>query len=242
LHRRFVLRRSLIGIAWGAIAIIALSSPAHGNSELLSLKRELEDAYVQYQQFSDQGDLPNAERLGTLALELGEQIYGMDHPNTAVLSFNLAKTLNASTRFRWRGLRVAELAVARYRSVFGENADDTVVPMTLLIQVLAKGLQSNVFGDEQTNPKYRGEIKNGKPEGFGILIWFDGKKYVGMWKNGKMNGQGTRTLGHFWDRPDIKPFQTEKGIFKDDKSWNTTIVDKKHKIFGKFVNGKWIRP
>ena len=98
------------------------------------------------------------------------------------------------------------------------------------------------FGDEQTNPKYRGEIKNGKPEGFGILIWFDGKKYVGMWKNGKMNGQGTRTLGHFWDRPDIKPFQTEKGIFKDDKSWNTTIVDKKHKIFGKFVNGKWIRP
>ena len=74
----------------------------------------------------------------------------MDHPNTAVLSFNLAKTLNASARFRWRGLRVAELAVARYRDVFGENADDTVVPMTLLIQVLAKGVQSNVFEDEQT--------------------------------------------------------------------------------------------
>ena len=97
-----------VGIAWGAIAIVTLSFPAHGNSDLSSLKRELEDSYIQYQQFSDQGDFPNAERLGTLALELGEQIYGMDHPNTAVLSFNLAKTLNASTRFRWRGLRVAE--------------------------------------------------------------------------------------------------------------------------------------
>ncbi len=144
------MRHSLTGISWGAIAIIALSSPAYGNDDPLSLKRELEDAHDQYQQFSDNGDLPNAERLGILALELSEQIYGTDHPNTAVLSFNLAKTLNAFTRFRWRGLRVAELVVARYRRVYGENADETVVPMTLLIQALAKGLQSNSFGDEQT--------------------------------------------------------------------------------------------
>ena len=153
-----------VGIAWGAIAIVTLSSPAHGNSDLFSLKRELEDTYIQYQHFSDQGDFPNAERLGTLALELGEQIYGMDHPNTAVLSFNLAKTLNASARFRWRGLRVAELAVARYRDVFGENADDTVVPMTLLIQVLAKGVQSNVFEDEQTRRHRQMYILVGRSE------------------------------------------------------------------------------
>ena len=144
------MRHSLTGISWGAIAIIALSSPAYGNSDPLSLKKDLEDAHDQYQQFSDNGDLPNAERLGILALELSEQIYGTDHPNTAVLSFNLAKTLNAFTRFRWRGLRVAELVVARYRRVYGEKADETVVPMTLLIQALAKGLQSHSFGDEQT--------------------------------------------------------------------------------------------
>ena len=161
---RFDSGNMFVGIAWGAIAIVTLSSPAHGNSDLFSLKRELEDTYIQYQQFSDQGDFPNAERLGTLALELGEQIYGMDHPNTAVLSFNLAKTLNASARFRWRGLRVAELAVARYRDVFGENADDTVVPMTLLIQVLAKGVQSNVFEDEQTRRHRQMYILVGRSE------------------------------------------------------------------------------
>ncbi len=143
------MRHSLIGISWGTIAIIALSSPASANNDPLSFKRELEDAHDQYQQFSDAGDLPNAERLGTLALELSEQFYGTDHPNTAILSFNLAKTLNASAGFRWRGLRVAELVVARYRVVYGENADETVVPITLLIQALAKGLQSNSFGDEQ---------------------------------------------------------------------------------------------
>ena len=144
------MRSSLIGIARGAMTIIAVSSPALESSELSSLEREFEDAYDQYQQFSGNGDLQNAERVGTLALELGEQIYGADHPNAAALSFNLAKTLTASPRFRWRGLRVAELAVARYRGVFGENADETVIPMALLIQTLAKGLRGNAFEDEQT--------------------------------------------------------------------------------------------
>jgi len=144
------LRHSLIGISWGTIASIALWTPTYANSDALSLKKELEDAHDQYQQFSDNGDLSNAERVGTLALELSEQIYGLDHPNTAVLSFNLAKTLNASAGFRWRGLRIAELAVERYRRAYGNNADETVVPTTLLIQTLAKGLQSHSFGDEQT--------------------------------------------------------------------------------------------
>ena len=65
------------------------------------------------------------------------------------------------------------------------------------------------FGDKDNNPKYVGEVKNGKPNGIGILIysfgkkyegnwgWFknpnDGRKYIGEHKGGKRDGQGTMT-------------------------------------------------
>ena len=58
------------------------------------------------------------------------------------------------------------------------------------------------FGDDNTHPKYVGEIKNDKPNGLGILyngspnydgtfdfyIW-KGIKFVGSWKNGKPHGK-----------------------------------------------------
>ena len=57
------------------------------------------------------------------------------------------------------------------------------------------------FGDSDINPKYEGEIKNGKPDGFGILTYINlvscspvcGKKYVGEFKDGLRHGQGTHT-------------------------------------------------
>ena len=52
------------------------------------------------------------------------------------------------------------------------------------------GIQWKTFGDVKVPPEYEGEIRNGKPDGFGILIRFDGKKYVGNFKDGKMDGQG----------------------------------------------------
>ena len=54
------------------------------------------------------------------------------------------------------------------------------------------------FGEKDTKPKYQGEVKNGVPHGFGIIIFpdednYDGSKYVGEWKDGKKHGQGTNT-------------------------------------------------
>jgi len=40
--------------------------------------------------------------------------------------------------------------------------------------------------------KYVGEFKDGKMNGQGTHSWPDGKKYVGEFKDGKMNGQGTK--------------------------------------------------
>ena len=53
------------------------------------------------------------------------------------------------------------------------------------------------FGDKETHPVYKGEVKNGKPHGLGFLItpkW----KYVGSWKNGLQHGYGTTTTSLFF--------------------------------------------
>jgi|TARA_Y100000294_G_C8515277_1_gene320573 hypothetical protein len=43
--------------------------------------------------------------------------------------------------------------------------------------------------------KYVGEVKNGKPHGKGTLTYPDkGGKYIGQWKNGKYHGQGELTF------------------------------------------------
>ena len=92
----------------------------------------------------------------------------------------------------------------------------------------SSGLVWKTFGDDKVQPKYKGEIKNGKPEGFGNLTSSDGEKYVGEWKDGKENGQGTTFLsdggkyvGSFWN----------------GKVFTGTRTDKNGKVIGKFYIG-----
>jgi len=66
------------------------------------------------------------------------------------------------------------------------------------------------FGDKDTHPVYQGQVKNGKPNGLGVIIypdgiWKGGNKYVGEWKNGK--------------------------------EWNITLYEKNGNIIGRFVDG-----
>ena len=42
------------------------------------------------------------------------------------------------------------------------------------------------FGEKDTNPKYQGDVENGKPNGLGVLISTNGWKYFGSWKNGEI--------------------------------------------------------
>ena len=37
------------------------------------------------------------------------------------------------------------------------------------------------FSDKDTQPKYQGQVKDGKPNCLGILTFTDGWKYVGEW-------------------------------------------------------------
>ena len=47
------------------------------------------------------------------------------------------------------------------------------------------------YNSKDTHPKYTGDVENGVPNGLGFLISPDGDKYVGSWKDGEYNGQGT---------------------------------------------------
>ena len=45
------------------------------------------------------------------------------------------------------------------------------------------------FRDKKTQTKYQGQVKDGKPNGLGVLISTNGWKYFGSWKNGEiLNG------------------------------------------------------
>ena len=57
------------------------------------------------------------------------------------------------------------------------------------------------FGDKETQPKYKGEVKDGKPNGLGVLTSTNGWKYFGSWKNGKIwNGTEYDSYGNIMYR------------------------------------------
>ena len=60
----------------------------------------------------------------------------------------------------------------------------------LYLYETSSGKKWKTFGDGKVQPKYKGEKKNGKPNGFGFQTYKNGNKYFGEHKNGLPNGQG----------------------------------------------------
>ena len=89
-----------------------------------------------------------------------------------------------------------------------------------------------VLGDKDTQPMYQGQVKDGKPNGMGVLTFTDGWKYVGQWKDGIYNGQGTRTY----------PWGKYVGQWKDGEGWKGTTYDKNGNAEDRWENGKRIKP
>ncbi len=83
-------------------------------------------------------------------------------------------------------------------------------------------------GNDKKDWKYIGEIKNGKPNGTGVLSSTSGK-YSGELKNGIKHGQGTYTY---------KSGRKRVGEFRKGKPWNVKSYDKKGKIETEWVKGK----
>lgn len=93
---------------------------------------------------------------------------------------------------------------------------------------IVKGIP-NGQGIETLNEfKYVGQYKDGKKNGQGTFNFSNGSKYVGEWKDGERHGQGTYTY------PDGEKWI---GEFRDGKDWNTITYDKNGNILGRYVYG-----
>ena len=98
----------------------------------------------------------------------------------------------------------------------------------LYLLEISSGKVWKSFGDKDTQPKYKGQVENGKPNGQETYTNPDGDMYEGEFKDGVKHGQGTYTL------TDGNRFE---GEWKDGKPWNLTIYDKNGITIGKWVNG-----
>ena len=103
----------------------------------------------------------------------------------------------------------------------------------VLLSSLLTSCDKNGHGTQtyEDGSAYVGEFKDGKKNGQGTFTFgkgkWDGDKYVGEWKNGKQNGLGTYT----WS--DGRKYV---GEWKDGKPWNGTIYN--GNLEYKIVNGK----
>ena len=108
-------------------------------------------------------------------------------------------------------------------------------------------------------PIYRGDVENGKPNGFGICKYTpSGMKYVGSWKNGEFHGKGKLTfpwgekyVGEFKNRNKhgqgtmtrgnyLWGFRKSVGEWKDSELWTGITYGRFGRIRFKRVNGKYL--
>ena len=112
----------------------------------------------------------------------------------------------------------------------GNNLDKEITTEMLNDGYIGKGTHTYGKG-EWEGEKYVGEYKDGKMHRQGTYTWTSGDKYVGEFKNDQKHGQGTYTWA---DR------QNYVGEFKNDGPWDGTIYDEDGRELLKFVNGERI--
>lgn len=82
----------------------------------------------------------------------------------------------------------------------------------------SKGI-GNTFGNVRFSAnKYQGQELNGRPHGYGTMIYGDGKRYEGEFANGLRHGQGTLTMpnGESFKGQFINDAITENGAYYDE--------------------------
>jgi len=134
------------------------------------------------------------------------------------------------TEYDKNGNIIGKYVVGRFIGVEEEILDKCVVIEKSQRGVLFQRKINGVWewckdGNEKTDGKYLGEIRNGVPNGQGTQTLPNGTKYEGKWKKGKYNGQGTLTS-----------YDGEKyvGEWKDGYIWKGKRLNKNGTIIRKY--------
>ena len=99
----------------------------------------------------------------------------------------------------------------------------------------SSGVQWKGFGDKNIQPQYNGEVLIGKPNGLGVIIFPNGIRYVGEWRYGNYEGQGTYTYGK-GNLAGHKYKGKFRGGYRNGQGTYTWSDGRKYK--GEFKNGK----
>ena len=83
------------------------------------------------------------------------------------------------------------------------------------------------------NATYTGELQDGKPHGYGTMVYSSGEVYIGQWKNGTRHGQGTCT----YSSGNIYEGQWENGFRQGQGTYTLTNG---HVYTGQWKNGMYI--
>ena len=102
-----------------------------------------------------------------------------------------------------------------------------------------KNISFNYVTKKYPNGNYKGYILNDKREKTGIMIFDNGAKYEGQWKNDKKNGKGVFTSSHYYDCENFVGMKYE-GEFKDDKfdGYGITTYTNGDRYEGEWKNNK----
>ena len=84
------------------------------------------------------------------------------------------------------------------------------------------------FGDDDSQQKYKGEIKGGLPDGLGFTLFTDGTKYMGQWQEGKQHGNGTFIF---------LTGEKMSGEWKENEEWNITKYDINGNVIARYADG-----
>ena len=97
----------------------------------------------------------------------------------------------------------------------------------------ASGIQWREIGEKDSHAKYKGDVLVGKPHGFGTVVYPDGNKYVGEFRNGLFHGRGIYTIS--------SDGYSYVGEYKIGSLWNGIMKEKDGTIDYKVVNWKKIK-
>jgi hypothetical protein len=205
-----------------AVCSVAVVSPVFAETPPCSLKSKTETTLqgtinqTRNIQYSTKDDFENHRRcLAVLDVEINGEwhstsssyTFGPDVSETEACERALTKAKTAAVR-----AIVPQTLTDMSKMVCDENPNQNNGPKAAPLTPVVKSTPPIPFCSKDTNYKnwinsclslnvttasngdtYVGEWKNGRPNGEGTYTFADGTKYVGKWKDGKAHGQGTET-------------------------------------------------
>ena len=126
---------------------------------------------------------------------------------------------------------VAGICLIFLMGIFGQvGAAETLYRDSPWEKHVAQGMKWITEGDEDTQVKYIGAVKDGVPHGQGVETFKgDNYRYEGEYSNGVKHGQGTYTDA------DGSKFV---GEWKDGNPWNGTGYDKDGNVTATYSGGE----